>query len=98
MKILLLALICLSSAAFADTYQKTCTSSTSVVSTAKNSRKIIMIMNQGATAALICYSGTCTTLTGFQLQADAALTDPFHRGAISCITAGGSTTLGVIEE
>lgn len=91
-------LLCFIGSASAGTYQIACTTATATVSAARNSRKILMVINQGAAAVIVCYAPTCTTGTGIQLQPDAALTDPFNRAAVSCITASSSTTLGVVEE
>ena len=52
------------------------------------------LMNQSATDVFICFGVTCLTTTGSRLQQNMSWSEQTYTGNVSCITAGGTATLG----
>ena len=75
--------------------QATCTGTSSVVSDYSALVRARTILNQSTTPVFLCFAPTCDLTTGTRFIENMGLVEQTYVGPISCITAGGTATLGV---
>lgn len=90
---------CRSGVSSAVDTQVSCTTSSSVLKAANSARLKVDYQNISTTTVFVCHAATCTTNgAGKRLKEDMGYTESVYSGAISCITAAGTATVGVTEE
>lgn len=74
-----------------------CTGTTASLISSNGNRLELIVLNQAAIEAYICFAATCTATTGMKLTENMGITNEHYTGAVSCITASGTTTIAVKE-
>lgn len=74
-----------------------CTGTTASLISSNANRIELIVLNQAAIDAYVCFAATCTTTTGMKLTENMGITNEHYTGAVSCITASGTTTIAVKE-